>query len=50
MQHTCVQLLVSINEMGVPCATEFLDTISPQYTADTVSRIHTVTKKVTNFT
>eukprot|EP00284_Hemiselmis_tepida_P011732 CAMPEP_0174930956 /NCGR_PEP_ID=MMETSP1355-20121228/31670_1 /TAXON_ID=464990 /ORGANISM="Hemiselmis tepida, Strain CCMP443" /LENGTH=357 /DNA_ID=CAMNT_0016177277 /DNA_START=36 /DNA_END=1109 /DNA_ORIENTATION=+ len=30
-------LLVSINEMGVPCGTEFLDTISPQYTADTIA-------------
>jgi 3-deoxy-7-phosphoheptulonate synthase len=31
------QLLVDINEMGVPAGTEFLDTISPQYTADTIS-------------
>eukprot|EP00288_Rhodomonas_lens_P016793 CAMPEP_0177705824 /NCGR_PEP_ID=MMETSP0484_2-20121128/8907_1 /TAXON_ID=354590 /ORGANISM="Rhodomonas lens, Strain RHODO" /LENGTH=357 /DNA_ID=CAMNT_0019217263 /DNA_START=38 /DNA_END=1111 /DNA_ORIENTATION=+ len=31
------ELLVSVNEMGVPAGTEFLDTISPQYTADTIS-------------
>jgi len=31
------ELLVSVNQMGVPAGTEFLDTISPQYTADTVS-------------
>jgi len=31
------ELLVSINEMGVSCGTEFLDTISPQYTADTIA-------------
>ena len=30
-------LLLEINEMGLPCATEFLDTISPQYTADLIS-------------
>jgi 3-deoxy-7-phosphoheptulonate synthase len=30
-------LLVDINDMGVPCATEFLDLISPQYVADLVS-------------
>ncbi|MDR1275476.1 MAG: 3-deoxy-7-phosphoheptulonate synthase AroG [Candidatus Accumulibacter sp.] len=30
-------LLIEINEMGLPCATEFLDTISPQYTADLIS-------------
>jgi len=30
-------LLLSINEMGMPCATEFLDTITPQYTADLIS-------------
>ncbi|KAI9146487.1 hypothetical protein BKA69DRAFT_1044969 [Paraphysoderma sedebokerense] len=31
------KLLLDINEMGIPCAVEFLDTISPQYIADTVS-------------
>jgi len=31
------KLLWELNEMGLPCATEFLDTISPQYTADLVS-------------
>ncbi len=31
------QLLLEINEMGVPAATEFLDPISPQYVADLVS-------------
>ncbi|KAJ1479663.1 phospho-2-dehydro-3-deoxyheptonate aldolase, partial [Baffinella frigidus] len=30
-------LLVSVNEIGVPAGTEFLDTISPQYTADTIA-------------
>eukprot|EP01069_Polyplicarium_translucidae_P009636 Polyplicarium_translucidae@DN3329_c1_g4_i6.p2 len=30
-------LLSSINELGVPCATEFLDTLVPQYIADCVS-------------
>lgn len=30
-------LLLDINEMGVPCATEFLDLISPQYIADLIS-------------
>ncbi|MCX7896954.1 MAG: 3-deoxy-7-phosphoheptulonate synthase AroG [Rhodocyclaceae bacterium] len=30
-------LLKEINEMGLPCATEFLDTITPQYTADLIS-------------
>lgn len=30
-------LLVNINDMGVPCATEFLDLISPQYIADLIS-------------
>lgn len=30
-------LLLAINEMGMPCATEFLDTITPQYTADLIS-------------
>lgn len=31
------QLLISINELGVPAGTEYLDLITPQYTADTVS-------------
>eukprot|EP00285_Hemiselmis_virescens_P015370 CAMPEP_0173390332 /NCGR_PEP_ID=MMETSP1356-20130122/14502_1 /TAXON_ID=77927 ORGANISM="Hemiselmis virescens, Strain PCC157" /NCGR_SAMPLE_ID=MMETSP1356 /ASSEMBLY_ACC=CAM_ASM_000847 /LENGTH=445 /DNA_ID=CAMNT_0014347687 /DNA_START=76 /DNA_END=1416 /DNA_ORIENTATION=+ len=30
-------ILCDINRLGVPCATEFLDTISPQYTADLVT-------------
>ena len=30
-------LLLKINDMGLPCATEFLDTIMPQYTADLIS-------------
>src|SRR6185295_725239 len=30
-------LLLKINEMGLPCATEFLDPIVPQYTADVVA-------------
>ena len=31
------KLLWEINEIGLPCATEFLDTITPQYTADLIS-------------
>ncbi|MDD5177071.1 MAG: 3-deoxy-7-phosphoheptulonate synthase AroG [Sterolibacterium sp.] len=31
------QLLHEINELGLPCATEFLDSITPQYTADLIS-------------
>ena len=31
------KLLWDLNEMGVPCGTEFLDVITPQYTADLVS-------------
>jgi len=31
------KLLLDLNEMGVPAATEFLDLISPQYVADLVS-------------
>ena len=31
------QILLKINNMGLPCATEFLDPIVPQYTADLVS-------------
>jgi len=31
------ELLLELNEMGVPAATEFLDTISPQYVADLIA-------------
>ena len=31
------EILLQINELGLPCATEFLDPIVPQYTADLVS-------------
>jgi 3-deoxy-7-phosphoheptulonate synthase len=31
------RLLADINALGLPCATEFLDTITPQYTADLIS-------------
>ena len=31
------RLLWELNGMGLPCATEFLDSISPQYTADLIS-------------
>jgi 3-deoxy-7-phosphoheptulonate synthase len=31
------KLLWEINELGLPCGTEFLDTITPQYTADLIS-------------
>lgn len=31
------QLLININEIGLPCATEFLDLLSPQYVADLVA-------------
>ncbi len=31
------RLLWEINELGLPCATEFLDTITPQYTADLIA-------------
>ncbi len=31
------KLLIEINELGLPAATEFLDPISPQYVADVVS-------------
>ncbi len=30
------RLLWEVNELGLPCATEFLDTITPQYTADLI--------------
>lgn len=35
--HLARQLLVDINALGLPVATEFLDTIIPQYIADLVS-------------
>lgn len=31
------KILIDINEMGMPCASEFLDPIVPQYTSDLVS-------------
>ena len=31
------RLLWELTEIGLPCATEFLDTITPQYTADLIS-------------
>lgn len=31
------RLLLEINDLGLPCATEFLDPISPQYLADAIS-------------
>ncbi len=31
------KLLLEINDLGLPCATEFLDTITPQDTADLIS-------------
>ena len=30
-------LLIEINDLGIPCATEFLDPVSPQYLADAIS-------------
>jgi 3-deoxy-7-phosphoheptulonate synthase len=35
--HLARKLLLDINELGIPAATEFLDPIVPQYTADLVS-------------
>lgn len=35
--HVSRQLLLDLNKKGLPCATEFLDIISPQYVADLVS-------------
>ncbi|MHC4561871.1 MAG: 3-deoxy-7-phosphoheptulonate synthase [Planctomycetota bacterium] len=35
--HTARELLLTINALGLPCATEFLDPIIPQYTADLVT-------------
>jgi 3-deoxy-7-phosphoheptulonate synthase len=34
---TARKVLIAINELGVPCATEFLDPIVPQYTSDLVT-------------
>lgn len=31
------RILLEINDLGLPCATEFLDTITPQYTADLIA-------------
>ena len=31
------EILIEINELGLPCATEFLDPVSPQYLADTIA-------------
>jgi 3-deoxy-7-phosphoheptulonate synthase len=35
--HLARKLLVQINQLGLPCATEFLDTVVPHYLADLVS-------------
>jgi 3-deoxy-7-phosphoheptulonate synthase len=35
--RTARELLVNINELGLPAGTEFLDVISPQYVADLIS-------------
>lgn len=35
--HLARQLLVDVNDMGVPAGTEFLDLITPQYIADLIS-------------
>ena len=35
--RTAREVLLRINELGLPCATEFLDPVVPQYTADLVS-------------
>ena len=37
VRATGCKLLLDVNEIGLPCATEFLDLISPQYIADLVS-------------
>jgi 3-deoxy-7-phosphoheptulonate synthase len=31
------RILLEVNELGLPCGTEFLDTITPQYTADLIA-------------
>ena len=43
-------LLLELNDLGVPCATEFLDTITPQYTADLIATIDAKVKPVYAFT
>ncbi len=35
--HLARRFLLEVNELGMPAGTEFLDTITPQYTADLVS-------------
>lgn len=35
--HRARKLLWELNEQGLPCATEFLDVVTPQYTADLIS-------------
>ncbi len=35
--RTARKILLAINELGLPCASEFLDPIVPQYTADLVT-------------
>jgi 3-deoxy-7-phosphoheptulonate synthase len=35
--RTARRLLADITSLGLPCATEFLDTITPQYTADLIA-------------
>ncbi|MBU1213669.1 MAG: 3-deoxy-7-phosphoheptulonate synthase AroG [Gammaproteobacteria bacterium] len=35
--HMARKLLWELNESGLPCATEFLDVVTPQYTADLIS-------------
>ncbi|MHB1115775.1 3-deoxy-7-phosphoheptulonate synthase AroG [Sideroxydans sp.] len=35
--HMARKLLWELNELGLPCATEFLDVVTPQYTADLIS-------------
>lgn len=35
--HLARAILLDLNQMGLPCATEFLDVISPQYVADLIT-------------
>lgn len=35
--HMARKLLLDLNQLGLPCGTEFLDVISPQYLADLIS-------------
>jgi 3-deoxy-7-phosphoheptulonate synthase len=35
--HMARKLLWDLNEFGLPCATEFLDVVTPQYTADLIA-------------